>query len=212
MHCTIGIAGDPPPLTPGQIAGIVIGVLAFLAIVIPLLVICLDENKKKATLAKLHSCRTRMSNVQMPRPKCTCTCTCKLPRRQFRPAPQQQSTPQQEAPLQPPAPQQPPLQPTPQQPAPQQAAPKQPVTEQPPPGPPFPEPQASAPEVPPMPKAAEAGAYDDLPPPYPGGPGPAYLPPGQYTAPISYNSYPPAWSDAAYPPASGVNNSAPYPD
>ena len=148
-----------------------ISVLVFLAIAIPLLVICLDEKKKKATLAKLRSCRTRISNVRLPscpRPTCSCSCSCpKLPQRRTRPQP---TAPVAASPV-PPVAQDPPTVPAPVA------------------GPPFPEPKAPDVEFNKLP------LVDELPPPYPGGPGPAY-------PPANYQEYPPPWSNAAYPPPS----------
>ena len=171
----IAAAGDPPPFTPGQIAGITIGVLAFVAIVVPLLVICLDENKKKATIAKLNAAKARIAQIQLPRPR--------LPHRQ----PRCRSA---RAPSVQPSTNEPP------HPEPansglsnnnQTAAPEAPQV-------------PSAPQAPEKPQDSSHFSKRDVdaPPPYPGGP--AYPPP--FTASVNYQGYPPpAWSDPAYPPA-----------
>ena len=183
--------GDPPPLTPGQIVGITIAVLVFLAIVIPLLVICLDENKKRATIAKLKATKARIARIRVPRPRLPRP---RLPRRQPRrqpvtPTTQPSNTNQTETPTAP----QPP------------AASPPPVAPQPPTAPQHP----MAPAVPKEVEASNQDSKADLPPPYPGGP--AYPPP--FTASVNYQGYPPPWSDPAYPvPYPTVDTSCPTAD
>lgn len=166
-----------------------IGVLVFLAIAIPLLVICLDENKKKKTLAKLGACWNRLSKVRLPRPRV------RLPHPRPRPPRQrpQSTTPahEQARVTEPPAPE--PASPEPQQ-----------LHTEPPEAPPI---TKTGPPVDP-----ELSKANDEPPPYPGGPGPSYNHPPLFAATIDYQGYPPPWSDSAYPPSCEVPNSLPYPD
>ena len=167
--------GDPPPFTPGQIAGITIGVLVFVAIVVPLLVIILDENKKRATIAKLNAAKARIARIRCPRPRCPKLSCPRLPRRQpRRSAPEPITEPSTVEPLHP---------------EPSNSGPSN-------------QDHIAAPQVPQESPVAENPQNPshfsklDEPPPYPGGPVSAY--PG----PPAYQGYPPpGWRDPAYPPA-----------
>ena len=195
------IIGDPPPLSSGQIAGIVIGVLVFLAIAIPLLVICLDENKKRATIAKLQAAKARITQIRLPRPR--------LPHPRFphrQPQHTSASTSSNTSPStgdNPSPPTSEPLDPAPSN-TNQLTVPPAPVA----PVSLVPEPVAPAPAVAPVVVAPQTPEPDggckhfskiDEPPPYPGGP--SYAP----SFPSMGYSPPPPWSDPAYPPNIPLN-------
>lgn len=162
--------------------------LVFVAIALPLLIICLDPNKKKATIDKLNAAKARIAQIRCPRPKlpqCRRPPCPKLPRRQPRSRSVAAST------TQPPIAQ--------QQPHPEPSNSGLPTEVHiAAPGPAVPQtvPEAS---VPPLPTKSNEMSQDsshlskrDEPPPYPGTAYPQPLP-GYYP--------PPTWSDPAYPPA-----------